>query len=231
MTSSTGAERAQDAASTAADRGQDVASTAADEARSVAGEAQQKARDVVGDARTQVAGHLDDQTRTQRDRLVTGLHGVGDDLDAMAGAGSGLASDLVRQAAQHTRDVTGWLDGRDPADLLDDVRGFARRRPGTFLLGALAAGVVVGRLARGARDAQQGGTGTGPTAGTAVAPTPAPPTPPAPPAQAGAPGMPVLPPEPVVPAAPAPPGPTPGSGLGTDAAGYGERPYTPGGPA
>jgi hypothetical protein len=46
------------------------------------------------------------------------------------------------------------LDGKEPSELLDDVRQFARRRPGTFLLGALAAGVVVGRLTRGAKAAQ-----------------------------------------------------------------------------
>jgi hypothetical protein len=32
--------------------------------------------------------------------------------------------------------------------LLDEVRGFARRKPGTFLLVAAAAGVVAGRLTR-----------------------------------------------------------------------------------
>jgi len=38
------------------------------------------------------------------------------------------------------------------------VRGFARRRPGTFLLGALAAGIVAGRLARGAKDGSSSST-------------------------------------------------------------------------
>ena len=54
-----------------------------------------------------------------------------------------------------------------PAQLLDDARDFARRKPGTFLLGALAAGVVAGRLFRATADgaaaaslADTGGTGT-----------------------------------------------------------------------
>ena len=46
------------------------------------------------------------------------------------------------------------LDGREPSQILDDVRAFARRRPGAFLLGALAAGVVAGRITRGAKESQ-----------------------------------------------------------------------------
>jgi hypothetical protein len=36
--------------------------------------------------------------------------------------------------------------------VLEEVRSFARRRPGTFLLAAAAAGLVAGRLTRGAVD-------------------------------------------------------------------------------
>jgi hypothetical protein len=42
-----------------------------------------------------------------------------------------------------------WLEQREPGDLLDEVRRFARRRPGAFVLGALVAGVVAGRMTRG----------------------------------------------------------------------------------
>ena len=59
-------------------------------------------------------------------------------------------------------DLAGWLDQRDPGELLDEVRGIARRKPGTFLLGALAAGVVAGRLTRGAVDASRSDTGAVP---------------------------------------------------------------------
>jgi len=39
------------------------------------------------------------------------------------------------------------------------VRGFARRKPGVFLGSALVAGVVAGRLTRGAKEAQSGSAG------------------------------------------------------------------------
>lgn len=158
-------QQAQEAAGTAADEGKHVASVAAGQAKDVAGEAKAHARNLVGEAQ----GQLDEQTRTQRDRLVGTLQSFSDDLEKMAGSGDtpGLASEVARQVADRTRSLGQHLDGREPADLLDDVRRFARQRPGTFLLGALAAGVAVGRLARGAKDASSSpsGTTTGPTSG------------------------------------------------------------------
>jgi hypothetical protein len=45
---------------------------------------------------------------------------------------------------------------------VQDLRSFAARKPGTFLLGALAAGVVTGRLVKGATaDTTPSGSGTG----------------------------------------------------------------------
>jgi hypothetical protein len=69
---------------------------------------------------------------------------------------SGIAGDLVREVASRTRKVASWLDSREPGDLLDEVRGFARRKPGVFLAGAAVAGVLAGRLTRGV--AQAGGS-------------------------------------------------------------------------
>lgn len=164
-------EQAQQAASTAADEGRHVAGVAGEEARKVAAEAKSQARGLLDEAR----GQLDDQTRSQRDRLVTTLQSVSDDLESMASQGSdqGIAGDLARQAGQRARALGQHLDGREPADLLGDVRRFARDRPGVFLVGALAAGVVAGRLARGARDASaQTGTQAGSSLGTDTAMAP-----------------------------------------------------------
>jgi hypothetical protein len=61
----------------------------------------------------------------------------------------GMASDLVRQAADRASSVASWLETRQPGDLLTEVQRFARNRPGTFLLLAAGAGVLAGRLTRG----------------------------------------------------------------------------------
>lgn len=172
MTDTPTAERAQAAASTAADESKHVAGVAQGEAAKVASEATAQVKSLAGEATTQVTEQVSDQTKQQRDKLVSTLGTLGDDLDQMAErSDGGLASDVAREVAGHTRSFTSYLDGREPGELLDDVRDFARRKPGTFLLGALVAGVVAGRLARGVKDAA-GGPGSGePAVPTAPAPT------------------------------------------------------------
>jgi hypothetical protein len=163
-------EQAKQAAGTAADEGKHVAGVAQGEAQRVASEAKSQVQSLMSQATSQV----DEQSRTQRDRLVDMLRTVGDDLEKMAAQSEGgVASDLAREVADRTRSISSRLDGREPRELLDEVRGFARRKPGTFLLGALAAGMVAGRLARGAKAAQNGPSGyqatTGPTYGSPLA--------------------------------------------------------------
>ena len=45
-----------------------------------------------------------------------------------------------RRRRQKVHDVAGWLESRNPGEIVDELRGIARRRPGAFLLGAVAAG-------------------------------------------------------------------------------------------
>jgi uncharacterized membrane protein YqjE len=153
-------EQAKHVASTAADQTQQVAGTAQEEIAKVAGEARAQAQDLVGEARTQAAQVLGEQAGTQRDRVVSTLSGLSSDLRSMADGAqdSGLAATLAREAADRARTLEQHLDGRDPAALLDDVRRFARQRPGLFLAGALVAGIAAGRLTRGAQAAQSEGT-------------------------------------------------------------------------
>jgi len=151
--SSTGAkEQAKQAAGTAADEGRHVAGVASGEAQRVASEARSQVRGLVDQATSQV----EEQSRSQLDRLAQTLRSYGEDLERMASQGEGPASGLAQEAADRVRGLSSQLQGREPRDLLDDVRRFARRRPGAFLLGALAAGVVAGRLTRGAKEAQSG---------------------------------------------------------------------------
>lgn len=154
-------DQAKQTAGTAADEGKRVAGVAQGEAQRVASEATSHAHDLLGQATSQV----EEQSRSQRDRLVGTLRTFGDDLESMAGQqDGGLAADLAHQVAGQAHDLSSRLDGREPRELLDDLRGFARQRPGTFLLGALVAGVVAGRLTRGAKAAQSG-SASGPASG------------------------------------------------------------------
>jgi uncharacterized protein YjbJ (UPF0337 family) len=140
------------------ERAGQVGGTAKDEAAGVAQEVKYQARDLVGEARSQVRQQVD----TQRGRLSELLRDMGEELEQMADRSdrNGIASELARQAAQRTQDVRGYLDGG--GDVVEDVRRFARRRPGTFLLGAVAAGVLAGRATRAATAAKRRQQGAGP---------------------------------------------------------------------
>jgi hypothetical protein len=77
---------------------------------------------------------------------------------AAKGGQSGVATEVAQQAAERIHGVASWLEQREPADVLQAVRDFARRRPGVFLAGAVAAGLAAGRLTRGMTDAARSGS-------------------------------------------------------------------------
>jgi hypothetical protein len=139
-------DEAGEVARTARDSAQNVAETAKTEAANVASEVKATTKDLLAQARTD----LTHQAGAQQQKVADGLRSVSNELQAMARASDqpGVASDLVRQAAERSSSVASWLDSRDPGSLLDEVKTFARQRPGTFLLLAAGAGVLAGRLSR-----------------------------------------------------------------------------------
>jgi hypothetical protein len=140
-------DEAADVGNSAREAGSHVAQSATDQARQVASETGRQARDLLGEAK----GQVQQQASGQQHRAAQQLWAVADELSEMAAKGgqSGLATQVAQEAAGRVRGVASWLDQREPGDLLDGVRDFARRHPGQFLAGAAVAGVVAGRLTRG----------------------------------------------------------------------------------
>ena len=138
--------------------GQHVAQTAKGEAKQVAHEAKEKARDLMSELGDDVYG----QAHAQQQRVASGLRSIGEELSSMARNSdqSGTATHLVSRAADRADSVAGWLENRDPGSLLDEVKRFARQRPGAFLAIAAGAGILAGRLAKGL-TADSGGSGSG----------------------------------------------------------------------
>lgn len=138
-----------------------TARTAATEARNVAHEAGNQARNLLG----QLGSNLRDQAGTQQQRIAEGLRTISDELRSMAqkSAQSGPASDLVQQAARRTGSAADWFEARDPGSLLNEARGFARRRSGAFLALAAGAGLLAGRLTRSAEGPWQEPAGPRPS--------------------------------------------------------------------
>ena len=161
-------DRATDVAGTAKEQTTQVAGTAKEQAAGVAGTAKEQALDVAQDAAGQARNLLDelrrnvrDQVGSQRSSLAQTLDGYAAELRQMAdrSESDGPATEAVRQIASRLGDVKGYLEG--DGDVAADVRRFARRRPGAFLLACAAAGVIAGRATRGAAAARKQDQGTG----------------------------------------------------------------------
>lgn len=164
------ADRAQTVGHDTKQAAQDVASTAGAEAKRTTREATEQARQLLGQARTDVT----DQAAAQQTRAASGLRELSDQLQSMAqGTGDdGMAKGLVEDVARRASEAATWLDQRDPGSLLEEARGFARRRPMAFLAAAAGLGVIAGRLSRSLVDEARDDTSSG-TPTTARTPAPA----------------------------------------------------------
>jgi hypothetical protein len=123
-----------------------VAGVAGDEAGRVARDAKEAARGFFDETKTQ----LSEQATAQQQRAAEALRTTGDELSEMSrsSSGGGLATGLVRSLGDQTKHAASWLEQREPGDLVREVRGFARRHTGVFLVAALGVGLVAGRLTR-----------------------------------------------------------------------------------
>ena len=159
-------QEASKVAGQAAGGAQNVVQAAKLEAGNVASEAKSNAKDLLHQAKSGV----NSQAAEQQQKAADGVKTISTQLRTMADAPDqqGVASDLVRQAADRTAAVASWIEGKDPGSLLNDVQSFARRKPGTFLLLAAGAGLLAGRLARGLQAGAPG-----PEAQAGIPPRPA----------------------------------------------------------
>jgi hypothetical protein len=139
-----------------------AADTTRQQASQVADTAKEQARDVMHQAKEQAHStvrRVQDDMRTRANeeasKFAHTLRQASQHMNSMADAGTpdesgqpALAATLVRESAQAADRMAQRLDEGGVEAVLADVRTWARRNPGGFLLGAAVAGFVVGRAAR-----------------------------------------------------------------------------------
>lgn len=146
-TTEQGKQAASEVAQHAQGKAGEVAGTAKSEARSVASDAKNQAAQVLDTARSELRTQAADQAKT----LSTTLNDIGrqlgdmadssDEPDAQVAQLARSAADMLSQRAERMNE--GGIEG-----VVDDMKRFARNRPGSFLLGSIAAGFAIGRLAK-----------------------------------------------------------------------------------
>jgi uncharacterized protein YjbJ (UPF0337 family) len=175
-TATTAKDEAAQVGQVAASAASDVAGTAKQQAGQVAGEAVNQLRSLTDEARDQASQQVSSAT-DKLSSTVRSLAGEMRDLGQGKGDANGTVAGLVQQLADKGEQLADQISARGPGGLVQDLRSFAARKPGTFLLGALAAGVATGRLVKGATadtGSSAGTTGTGTTGtGYGAAPYPA----------------------------------------------------------
>jgi len=162
------AQEARGVAASATSATQDVAQTAKEQATQVAGEATAHAKDLMAQAKDEVTVQVEQQTV----RLAGTLRSTAQELQGMAvNADPGsTAQQVVQTLADKGTRLADVIEQRGPGGLVQSLQDLGRRRPGTFLLGAMAAGVVAGRFARAAKSA--GTTQSAPTSPPSAQPLP-----------------------------------------------------------
>jgi hypothetical protein len=119
------------------------------EAAAMADRAKQETSHLVDEARKT----LRTQTDQQAGRVATGARDLARQLDDLAsgrGGNDGPVANFARDAATRIDSVAERLDSDGIDGLTRDVKQFARRRPGTYLVSAFALGLVAGRVFRNA---------------------------------------------------------------------------------
>jgi hypothetical protein len=128
--------------------GQAVSETAKEEGRAVVDTAKHETGRLASEARAELHKQGDEQTR----RLADQMRDLGQQLDGVqrGEAPSGTVATVLSDAADRANRLSARLDQGGIDAVTSDVKAFARRRPGLFLLGAFGLGIVAGRTLRNA---------------------------------------------------------------------------------
>lgn len=174
QTAATAKDEASQVGQTAVAAASDVAGTAKEQVGQVAGEAVDQVRQLADQARSQVSSQANDATA----KLSESLRSLAVEVRQLSQGeadGTGTVAGLARQLADKGEELAGYLSQQGPGGLVSELRTFAARRPGGFLIGALAAGLATGRIVKGAAAASSGGAA--PTSAPAMASGAFPPAP------------------------------------------------------
>jgi hypothetical protein len=148
-------EHARDVAATARSGGVEALDEAKGQAGEMLHEAKSQARNVAHDLKRDAH----EQASRQTERAAGGLRGLAEQLTALVDGRpqeAGLAGDYARRLGDRVSEVADRMERGGFDGMLDDARRFARRRPGTFLLGAAVLGFATGRMLRAGAQANQG---------------------------------------------------------------------------
>ncbi len=156
-TSTTTADAAKGAASEVAGEASSAAADVKDTVKTEVGSVVSDAADKAGSVLRTSQDELRSQAESKAKDLSSTLDTAARQLSSMADAAddpSSMVAQLSRTAAEQLRKQGQRLEQGGLEGLASDAKRFARNRPGAFMLGSIAAGFAVGRLAKHANVQQ-----------------------------------------------------------------------------
>ncbi len=127
--------------------------------------ARAQASQTMEEARQRLREGAQTAVTSQKDRAVGSLRrisrAVEETADRLNEDGDPTLAEYTRAVSSRIEKAAGFLEHREPAELLADAEGIIRRQAALFIGGMFVAGLIVARVMRSSRDVEQAGaTGT-----------------------------------------------------------------------
>ncbi len=151
-------------------RSGEVAGQAKQQGQQIAQQARQQASDLANRGTEQVKSQLANQKHEASQRMVPVHSALRETGQQLRKQGQGSVAEYADKAADQVERFSGYLRETEVDEIMDEARGFARRRPGVFLGGAVALGFLATRFLKStSQEAGSAGNGATPAAtGTAT---------------------------------------------------------------
>lgn len=138
----------------------EVKEQAKQQGQQLASQARQQAGELATRGGEQVKSQLSNQKHEAAQRLTPIQTALRETAQQLRKQGQGPVAEYADDASDRVERVSGYLRDTDVDEMVNEARGFARRRPAIFLGGALTLGFLGARfLKSSSKEAASGGNG------------------------------------------------------------------------
>jgi hypothetical protein len=149
-------------------QGGQVTEQAKQQGQQIAQQARQQAGDLANRGTEQVKSQLANQKHEASQRMVPIQSALRETGQQLRKQGQGSVAGYADQAADQVERFSGYLRETEVDEIVDEARGFARRRPAVFLGGAVALGFLATRFLKSTSQEAGNGSSATPAASTSA---------------------------------------------------------------
>ena len=140
--------------------GNQVTEQAKQQSQQLAHQARQQASELASRTTEQAKSQLASQKHNASQRMVPIQSALRESAQQLRNQGQGSVGDYAERAADQVERFSTYLRQTEVDEIMDEVRGFARRRPGLFLGSAAAIGFFATRFLKSSSEEVSSGYGS-----------------------------------------------------------------------